>query len=88
MGFPLGIPERVALQKTAKPSLHDILLFFLDDCKQVCITTKNKSPIRGFAVFCGEEGIRTPETLRFTCFPSRPVQPLLHLSGYSLGLRK
>ena len=32
-------------------------------------------------VFCGERGIRTPETLlEFTRFPGVPLQPLEHLS--------
>ena len=32
--------------------------------------------------FCGERGIRTPDTLmRYTRFPGEPVQPLLHLSN-------
>ena len=34
--------------------------------------------------FCGERGIRTPETLLgFTRFPGGPVQPLLHLSFFA-----
>ena len=32
-------------------------------------------------IFCGERGIRTPETLlEFTRFPGVPLQPLEHLS--------
>ena len=35
-------------------------------------------------VFCGERGIRTPETLlEFTRFPGVPLQPLEHLSFVS-----
>ncbi len=38
-------------------------------------------PCNSCCPFCGEEGIRTPETLlAFTHFPGEPVQPLLHLS--------
>ena len=38
-------------------------------------------------VFCGERGIRTPETLlEFTRFPGVPLQPLEHLSFVATGL--
>ena len=41
-----------------------------------------RAQIRLFVkVFCGERGIRTPETLlEFTRFPGVPLQPLEHLS--------
>ena len=32
----------------------------------------------------GEGGIRTLGTVRFTAFRERPVQPLLHLSRFSI----
>ena len=36
--------------------------------------------------FCGERGIRTPETLlTFTRFPGVPLQPLEHLSNLTQG---
>ena len=38
-------------------------------------------------VFCGERGIRTPETLlEFTRFPGVPLQPLEHLSFVGMRL--
>ena len=40
-------------------------------------------------VFCGERGIRTPETLlEFTRFPGVPLQPLEHLSFVATGLQE
>ena len=40
-------------------------------------------------VFCGERGIRTPETLlEFTRFPGVPLQPLEHLSFVAIGLQE
>ena len=40
-------------------------------------------------VFCGERGIRTPETLlEFTRFPGVPLQPLEHLSSSQLACKK
>ena len=39
-------------------------------------------------LFCGERGIRTPETLlTFTRFPGVPLQPLEHLSSQGAFLR-
>ena len=46
-------------------------------------------PVFSFTiVFCGERGIRTPDTLlAYMRFPGAPLKPLEHLSFYSIMIR-
>ena len=62
---------------------HPVQIFLLS-------TSLERAQIRLFIkIFCGERGIRTPETLlEFTRFPGVPLQPLEHLSFVATGLQE
>ena len=53
--------------------------FYILGCKIGCLFYN----LLIFSVYCGETGIRTPDTLLgYTRFPGVPLQPLEHLSFF------
>ena len=75
------------LRNVATLTLHEIGSLRLRYARDSRVPSSLKQAwIRPFVkVFCGERGIRTPETLlEFTRFPGVPLQPLEHLS-FSVG---
>ena len=48
---------------------------------------KQKKHPLGVFVYCGKEGIRTPDTFSYTRFPSVRLKPLGHLSKRVTKLR-
>ena len=65
------------------------LLFLLNPFWQTSLPQvfkQKKHPLGAF-VYCGKEGIRTPDTFPYTRFPSVRLKPLGHLSKRVTKLR-